>query len=399
MSSPLLVASPAPPDATATAPAERPGRRLAIIAVAFWTVLGLVETGKDYVASHLRGEPQSWLFALVADMPWWYTWLLLTPVVLWLARRTRLDGPRWWRGLALHAVAGLAISIAHLVIEGTIFFLLKPAGSPGPTTLRGQWIAFYNAYLMTDLLTYGAVVGGYFAIEYYERFRRSALESARLEAQSARLALGLAEARMHALRMELNPHFLFNTLNAISGLVRKQESAAAIDMLARLGDLLRATLDQAMPPVIPVTEELALLERYLDIERVRFGHRLTIEIDVAADVARALVPTLFLQPLVENAIRHGVTRRPGSALVRIAARRVGPTLHLEVRDTGEGLAASGGRPLREGIGLTNSRARLTALYGDAASLHLGDAPGGGARVDVTMPFTTEADALPIAIGA
>jgi hypothetical protein len=398
MSSLLAVSTTAPPDGAAP-PAEWPRRRLALIAVALWTVLGLIETSKDYVGARLRGMPQSWLFVLVGDMPWWYTWLALTPVVLWIARRARLDGAHWRRGLALHAVAGFVVSIAHLVIEGTIYFLLKPAGLPGPTTLRGQWIAFSNAYLMTDLLTYWAVVGGSFALDYYQRFRRSALESARLEAQSARLALGLAEARMHALRMELNPHFLFNTLNAISGLVRKQESAAAIDMLARLGDLLRATLDQEMPPAIPVTAELALLERYLDIERVRFGRRLTIEIDVAPDAASALVPTLLLQPLVENAIRHGVTKRPGSALVRIAARRVGPTLHLEVRDTGEGLGASNGRPLREGIGLTNSRARLTALYGDAASLRLGDAPGGGARVDVTMPFTTEADALPLAIGA
>jgi signal transduction histidine kinase len=369
------------------------------IVVAFWTVLGLVESTKAYVSWQLRETPRSWAFVLAANMPWWYVWMLLTPAVLLLARRVRLDGERWRSALAIHAAASFVASIAHLLIEGTIFHETMAWYGMPVMPLRMQLAQFLNAYLMSDLLTYWAVAGGYFALEYYRRYRDGALVSARLEAESARLALGLAEARVQALRMELNPHFLFNTLNAISGLVRRAENARAVDMLARLGELLRATLDRDMAPLIPLEEELAILDRYLDIERVRFGDRLTIEIDVEPDALDALVPALVLQPLVENAIRHGVTRRPGDALVRIAARRADATIELEVRDTGRGLPSDVPGALREGVGLSNTRQRLAELYGDAASLRLGNAPGGGARVDLVLPFQPRSERAHVAIGA
>ena len=370
----------------------RPLVRPAFVIAGAWTALGLIESAKAFVNTRLRGIERPWGELLLVNMPWWYTWALLTPAVIWVARRVRVDGGRWPRGLALHLAAGIAASALHLGLESAVFYATVPPALRASRSLAEQVVNFSNAFLMTDLLTYGAIVGSWFAFDYYRRYRESALASARLEAQRARLELGLAEARIQALRMELNPHFLFNTLNAISGLVRREESAAAVQMLAGLGDLLRATLDREMAPEIPVAEELRLLERYLDIERVRFGDRLTIAIDVAPDAADALVPALVLQPLVENAVRHGVGSRPGKALVRLAVRRSGGDLQLEVCDSGQGLGRGDGRPLREGVGLSNTRARLAQLYGGAAALWLGDAPGGGACVGLTIPYHVQSGA-------
>ena len=387
MTTSRTLAVPADPDAGPALARPSPVRGWVVV-VGAWTALGLIESTKAFVNTRLHGIARPWSALLLVNMPWWYTWMVLTPLVLFVARRIRLGGRRWPLAIALHVVAGVLLSVVHLALEGAVYYATVPAAWRATRSLGEQVAFFMNAFLMTDLLTYGAVVGCWFALEYHRRYRESALASARLEAQSARLALGLAEARMQALRMELNPHFLFNTLNAISGLVRREENGAAVQMLAGLGDLLRATLDREMAPEVPVAVELTVLQRYLDIERVRFGPRLTIEIDVAPDVADALVPALIFQPLVENAIRHGVTKRPGSALVRVGAWRDGDDLRLEVRDTGEGLAPARGRPVREGVGLSNTRARLAELYGAAASLRLDDAAGGGARVSVSLPFHT-----------
>jgi hypothetical protein len=323
---------------------------------------------------------------LINNMPWWYTWFLLTPVVLIITQRAPLDSGHWRRSLAVHAVAGFLVTLAHLGIEGTVFFALRPPFIRGPQTAWEQVVLFFNGFLMTDLLTYWAIVGSYSAFTYRQRLRQSALHASRLEAQSAQLALGLAEARMHALRMELNPHFLFNTLNAISGLVRKQEGAAAVEMLARLGNLLRTTLDQELSPVIPVSEELALLQQYLDIERVRFGDRLAVRVNVMPEATSGLIPTLLLQPLVENAIKHGVSARTGNARIDIDVRREQAILRITVQDSGSGLSIKNSNGVHEGIGLSNSRARLRAMYGDGASLELRNGGDVGACVELSMPF-------------
>jgi LytS/YehU family sensor histidine kinase len=248
---------------------------------------------------------------------------------------------------------------------------------------------FTGRYLATDVVIYAGAIGVYYAFEYFTRFRRTALEAAQAESRAARLQLSLAEARIHALRMELNPHFLFNALNAVAGLVRKRQHDAAVDMLARLGDLLRTTLDREMPAEVTLSEELEYLGRFVDIELVRFGDRLRVTWEIDPDVRNALVPPLILQPLVENSLRHGVGRRPGAAQLRVAARRSGLHLELAVRDSGEGLHPVDGRAPREGIGLSNTRARLTELYGpDVASVDVADVPGGGVRARLLLPYHT-----------
>jgi len=295
--------------------------------------------------------------------------------VLWLARTYRFDGPRWRRSAGMQKLVAIPLLFAHTAACGAIYHYLNGPG-PSAATLGAHVRIFVSRFLFTDIVTYCAAVGVYYAVEYFSSFRRSALAAVQADARAARLQLSLAEARIHALRMELNPHFLFNALNAVAGLVRKREHDAAVDTLARLGDLLRTTLDRDMPPEVPLSEELELLRRYLSIELARFGDRLRVAWEVESEAQGALVPPLILQPLVENALRHGVSRRPGVALLRISARRAGLHLELAVRDSGEGLAPLDGRPPREGIGLSNTRARLEELYGpDATSLELTDAPG------------------------
>lgn len=363
---------------------------IAVIAFAVWTGFGLVESAKAYVANQMSGAPRAWWFVLVQNMPWWYTWLLLTPIIIWLAKRAEFGSRTWKRSLLIHTVGSVVISLLHLAIEGTIFFNTRPAGMPGaPATATEQILQFFHGYLMTNLLTYWGVVGAYVAWIYNHRWRDSALQAAQLDAQRAQLELGLAQSRLHALRMELNPHFLFNSLNAISGLVRKQDNASAVEMIARLGGLLRTTLDQELAPAISVAEEVALLEQYLDIERVRFGRRLTVQVDVALDAADAMVPTFLLQPLVENAIKHGIGMRLGDARIDVCIWLDDDRLRIEVRDSGVGFAentATAGRP--EGTGLANTRARLVAMFGHAATVELGNVSAGGASVQLSMPFRT-----------
>ena len=309
------------------------------------------------------GNHVAWWWAVLASMPWWYGWAALTPVAFSIASRWPPAAARWAGPLLVHVASACVLAVVHLT-STAVFTHWLTRGHMLPR-FREQFPSYLANYFVIDLVIYAAIVGAYFALDYARRWRESTLASAHLETRAARLELGLADARLQALRMELNPHFLFNTLNAISGLVRKHENEAAVGMLARRGDLLRSTLDRGLPQQITIEDEFALLQQYLDIERARFGARLDVSVELDASVKDALVPTLICQPLAENAVRHGMARQSGVVAVSVRAARNGTMLVLEIRDTGRGL---GFAPLREGIGLSNTRARLLELYGDSATL-------------------------------
>lgn len=377
-----------PPGQPGISPIEGPPWLSALLgACVAYTAMGVLETIKVYLFRHLQGIGKSPGFVFLEVMPWWTLWMPLLPLVLWLARRFRFDGPRWARSGTTHLCAAIALSVIHVIMFSAAYRLLFPEQPAIQATLGGQVRYFMARHLFTDLLTYGGTVGVYLAFENFSRFRRTAIAAAQSDARAARLQFNLSEARMQALRMELNPHFLFNALNAVAGLVRRREHDAAIETLSQLGDLLRTTLNREMPAEVPLIEELELLDRFLNIERVRFGERLHIVREIEPDAQRALVPPLILQPIVENALKHGIARRTGPAFLEISARRIGPQLELSVRDSGEGLSSLRGRPPREGVGLSNIRARLEELYGrDAFLVELADEPGGGARTRVLLPW-------------
>jgi two-component system LytT family sensor kinase len=227
---------------------------------------------------------------------------------------------------------------------------------------------------------YWALVGVVLAVDYYNETRERERRAAQAEVRAAQLETHLERARLDWLRSQLNPHFLFNTLNSVSTLARQGRTSAVVKTLADLADLLRTTLSHSGVSV-PLEQELRLLDRYLDIERLRFGDRLSVEVDASDDARRAPVPSLLLQPIVENALRHGVGRIRGPVQVRIRARRTDAGLELTVTDSGRGFEPD----WSEGVGLSSTRARLRQLYGEAASLDVASSDA-GARVSITLPY-------------
>lgn len=356
--------------------------------------VGLLEAVQVYSGNAVRGQPIAFARALSAVLPFWFTLAALIPGVLWLASRFRLDGVDRGRGLAAHAGGSLVFAALHVAtaswLSDYVFY------DDFPLSFGANLWRLLSLHLVTEVIFYWALVGGYYAVDYYGRYRERERDAARLELEASRLEAGLAQANLQALRMQLHPHFLFNTLNAVSTLALKGDRQRVVRMLNRLSDLLRLTLDTT-EQVLPLRRELEILERYLDIEQVRFGERLIVRMDVAPEALDALVPTLLLQPVVENAVRHGVARQAGPGRVDIAARPRGGRLEIEITDTGPGFppGAADGEAGREprgnsrgagGVGLSNVRARLEQLYPGQHRLELGDAPGGGARVVVAIPL-------------
>ncbi len=348
-----------------------------------WTVMGLIESCKAYVSGKVHGTPVALRAALIGNMPWWWFWALATPLIFRIADRFPLGDARGRRFLPVHLLSAVLFTMLHIALIGGLYYQTSARGHvPGYGFMVQRWI---ESFSMLNFVTYWAIVGVHHALVYNSRLRLSQLNAARLEVQAAQLQASMTEARLNALRMELHPHFLFNTLNAIAGLVRRQEDDAAVRVLARLGDLLRITLDREAAQKVPLEEELHFLEQYLGIERIRFRDRLEVAIDVDDDTLGLLVPTLVLQPLVENAVRHGIARKPGAGHIRIRAQQTSGALLLEVSDSGIGFPDGG--PAREGVGLSNTRARLEQLYSSGStSLSFANNEHGGATVRLRLPL-------------
>jgi hypothetical protein len=349
----------------------------ALLFVGFWTLLGLFFGVQAYlINTRVLGVPGSWPRALAFALLEWYCWAALAPLVVWLARRYPLGPAGWRRSLAVHLVAGPLVAIVQHAASVGATHPFKP-GLGLPTYLDRLEINL-AATFHWGLVVYAIIVSATLAADYYRSDRERELRASHLEAR-------LAEARLDALRMQLEPHFLFNALNAVSGLMYTDVDAAD-RMLVRLGEFLRTRLEAGGEQEVTLREELEALERYVDIERARFEDRLTVRVDVAPETLDARVPTLLLQPLVENAIRHGVAPRTGPGRVEVWAARDRDEIALRVRDDGLGLSKAA-RP-EEGIGLANTRARLEALHADAYRLELRGVEGGGLEVEVRFPFRT-----------
>ena len=365
-----------PPSTAEPVSAPSGNRRLLwAVMLGAWTLVAVIDTTQlgFYLRDH---EPHlGWTAAVERAVPVWALWALLTPVVFAAAARFPLDRGGLRRVVPVHLAAALAVvSVWALAATAVAMTLGWPAvEGDGWGTMLQRYMA---RRLHVNLLVYAALVGAYSALEYRRRLHER-------EAAAAELRTRLAEAQLQSLRTQLQPHFLFNTLNAVSVLALKGETQSVVRMVSRLSDLLRLTLDGAPGQEVPLRQELAVLERYVDIERVRFPDRLEVRVDAAPDTHDALVPSLLLQPLVENAIRHGIAQTVGAGRVHVRAERRGGRLWMEVRDTGPGFPP-GAR--REGIGLANVRARLACLYDDEGRFTLENAPEGGAVVTVEVPF-------------
>lgn len=334
-------------------------RSLWLLGILIWTVLGLLSAAQNAAWRAFIGRPIDWGSILPNSLGDWLTCGMFTPAFYWMVRRFPIRGERWWARLPVH----LAGSIAFTLLKVSVWTPLSNLLNPTETRTLSQML-FSGFY--ADMLAYWAAVGVIHAIEYYRESRERELEATRLALEN--------------LRAQLQPHFLFNTLQSISTLIHR-DPAAADRMLTDLSDLLRLSLRSTASQEVPLREELSFLDRYLDIMRVRFGDRLVIAVEADAEVREALVPSLVLQPIVENAITHGMADRPDIGHVAVRASRQDSVLRLEVSDDGPGLTAE---PSGNGIGLANTRERIARLYGGRGHVEMRD--NNGLTVTITIPF-------------
>jgi two-component system LytT family sensor kinase len=389
-SNPFEIAAVEAPDVEATA------RRRAFLKwgliFCFWTVLGLLYTSQFYVRTLMEGMNHSfWRMLAWQLLGCWYWWVAFTPLILWLGRRFPIEKSSWKRSLPVHLVACTILAAIHSAVVVISTIVIRPFDEmmrlrPFAEMFRGRLGDEFHL----ELIVYGMILGVGYAFSYYGRYRERELRASQLESQ-------LARAQLHALKMQLHPHFLFNTLNGIAGLVRDQKNKAAVSMIAGLSDLLRHTLENSGRQEVTLREELEFLELYLDIQQMRFPDRLNVQMKIAAEALNAQVPNLILQPLVENAIKHGVSLRASTGTVGVTARRDDGFLEMKVYDDGPGLGGkaqtgeerSSGSGRSSGIGLTNTRARLQQLYGERYRFDVQDRAEGGVEAVIMIPLRLE----------
>lgn len=350
--------------------------RMWLLLLAFWVMPASVSLIGVYLVRPIHNMDMSYAEAFLAYFLAWMTWALWVPVILWIGDRLPLDPSRWNLLLGAHVLGSIVIGSAQVFLFMFVlraFRLFDPAW--GPSSLFAVGLRYYAGAM---LVVYWAIVGAHAGIRLHAAYREQALVAARLESD-------LMGAQLHALRSQLNPHFLFNALNSVVTLMGR-DTQGAQRMLVRLSELLRATLAAGDESEVELRNELELVERYFDIERIRFGDKLTVSVDVDADLKQAMVPALLLQPLVENAITHGISQISTPGHVAVRAWRDGAVLHVTVADNGPGPLV---KPKRagSGIGVSNLRARLERLYGDGFSVSLTVAPGGGCVAAVSLPLT------------
>jgi sensor histidine kinase YesM len=337
-----------------------------ITIAAVWLVLALVLASHTWLSVFSHGHSPARI--ALYELSVWAYWAALTPLLFALARRLPLV-PFRLRNALVHAAIAVPVVILHIVWWIGMTVVMRPYDSMTQTTFSAYFPKTFVAQLPFELMLYFAVV----AVGHIVELRDRAL----------RLEQSLAGARLHALELQLQPHFLFNTLNTVSSLVRMHKEKEAVEVVAGLSDLLRYTLDHAGSGRVPLGRELAMLERYLEIQRVRFEDRLTVTVEVDDEARRASVPTLILQPLAENAVRHGVERSAGPGRIEVRAARRDDMLMMEVFNSGAMIEGP------RGIGLRNTEERLRELYGKNFRFEL-HAAGGGVLATIAIPWSEAA---------
>jgi two-component system, LytTR family, sensor kinase len=371
---------------------EAPGgsfwrRRWAQLALIWgiWTFIGLVFTLQSYFTSYRSEQPMSLGDSAYLQFTWSYLWALATPLVLWAASRLPIERSNWLRPSLLHIPISLFLSVILTAIGHVLVWLHwgYQLGRPFSFDRMSRFVVAnfsegIGIYMLIALISY--------ALNYYKRYRESQLRTLQLEAQ-------LSHSQLQALKMQLHPHFLFNTLHSISALLNKDPESAR-KMITRLGDFLRLTLENSGSQEVTLEQEMTFLRCYLEIERIRFQDRLVTRMDVSDQTLDAKVPNLILQPIVENAIRHGIAPRSTPGLIEIEAERLNSTLRIQVRDNGPGLPShrTSENMFKKGLGLANTEKRLEQLYGAAHLFDLSDHPEGGLLVTLEIPFHKDGSA-------
>jgi two-component system LytT family sensor kinase len=352
-----------------------------LLVFAIWTFLAAFSASQTAVYLLQRGQPIVWRDMLTSRFADWYTCALFTPLFFWLARRYPIDRKSWRVMLPVT----LAVTSVCVVLKYSVLVPIEHAlGLDSGATISGALARNFA----TESMAFWAVIGIVHAIEFNRRYREREVAAADLRAR-------LSEAQLEALRSQIHPHFLFNTLHGISTLMHRDVNAADA-MLTRLSDLLRLTMQHRGQNEIPLRDELALVGQYIEIMRVRFGDRLTVIHAIRPDTLDALVPQFILQPLLENAFDHGIARTSGPGTIEISAVPVDGKLEISITDNGLNTTRSVARVKKHGMGLANTRRRLEQLYGHGQSISLEKLPERGTRVVVAIPFHTSTQVSPAA---
>lgn len=356
--------------------------RSAAILAAIWTVPVGISVAGFYLGIMPESGMMPWRHIVGQSSSTWYIWILATPAIFAAYRRFPFDRGRLPSAFASH----FAILVAAFLSQAWLTLVVGHATGhfSQSTTFANRFPHLVVQLLLYDVPVYGGILAVAVSLDYARRYRDRDLHASRLETQ-------LERARLEALQTQLQPHFLFNALNSIAMLVRRERKQEALDVVIGFGELLRYVLSEAGTIDVTLAEELQFVQRYLDIETVRYGERLRVTVDIGAEARAALAPNLLLQPLVENALKHGIARLPDGGGIRISAKRVGDLLRIEVENDGPPLPEGFSLDTIEGIGLSNLRSRLAALFGEAGTLRLVDAPGGhGVLAAVDIPFRDHA---------
>jgi two-component system, LytTR family, sensor kinase len=347
-----------------------------------WLGLGLTTATQIVVGMRTVGMRHHWTALFLVWAASWLVWACATPVVLLAGRSFPPVRSTRWKGWFVHFAACLGIGIADASWIGGLQYVWNPLGIiPGPPPFHYLAISSFYERFHVDLITYAAIL----AVGYtMDSLKRLALR----EAEAARLSAELSKAQLDALRRQMEPHFLFNTLNGVAGLVRDNQNHAAVEMIAGLSDLLRRVFEGADRQLVPLAEELSFVERYFELQLMRFGDGLSVTTDVPLELYGALVPSLILQPLIENAIQHGIGKRVGGGAIRIGATESGGMLTLAVHNDGPPLP-TGGIESSSGVGISNTHGRLRSLYGTACTLEVRNHLVAGVETIVRVPYRTE----------
>ncbi|MBI5216723.1 MAG: histidine kinase [Ignavibacteriae bacterium] len=349
-----------------------------VLLLCVWGVVGTLFTVQSYLYRINVGQQITFWDLYPSEVFFFLSWGLLTPLLVFSARKFRVGRSNWISRIGIHLLTAVGIALTQrFLYEFIVQHLKATAERPFSWERLTNNVIGFSDY---GFFIYFIVVFIAHAVDYYKQMNQAQLNEAKLREE-------LTNSQLHALKMQLQPHFLFNTLNTISVLI-KDEPQKAEQMLALLSDLLRLTLQHTNTQEISLKEELKYLKLYLEIEQIRFGERLKIRIDADENTLDAKIPTLILQPLVENAIKHGIGERRGEGVIEIRSMRHHQNLNIVVKDNGNGLNALNNSH-STGIGLSNSRSRLQSLYGSASSISISNGDNGGAVVEILIPFHTE----------
>ena len=353
-----------------------------VLNFSLWSLFAVYMALQEHYTALVIGKPMAWAYTIRAEFAYAYLWALLTPLIVSLARRFPVDQRGWYRTLPVHLVACVLLT----AVQKSVFVILVPPMSP-------QWQVHDLASLVRIILVgmdygvmlYGIVLLVHYALKYYSRYQEGRVRASQLETR-------LAQAQLQALKMQLQPHFLFNTLHSISTLVQ-EDPAAAEAMIARLSELLRLSLENNGVQQVPLSKELEFIESYLGIEQIRFEDRMQVRFDIDPETLDAQVPNLILQPLVENAIHHGIGGGHGDR-IEIRSRHADGKLILQVLDNGPGLGdPNASVQPGKGLGLANTRARLETLYGKSHDFVVRGASNGGVEAAIFIPFEPQTGSI------